>query len=385
MTLDALRNCLQILSNWDEDVFYGKHLLEPREKIYSSFILPFKTELDFNLFNKNSELINELLDLYITSLRPFKDILSQHHSLIMNHKFIKLDEFWFDLTAEDVNHSIDVDLLLNANNFFISMFEILQNKCEKYGLDIFRLCDGSDFDDDRCSYLIKNSEVIQKNNLVNTTELEKEYLVDLINFRFSERNAPLLTPENALTYFFEQSNLKYFLGAIEPIYNEQLIKKNRYLLDREMSNNYQARKAKQRTNPQFKKEAIPTILKLLEIWFEEGHFKQLEKLLISGVLPTEKLLFLGNGKTLFDFFKQLMLGQFLNIAVQEDLEYWISNRFEYWKRSKNNEIKPKYASSIISGNERAADGNRIIDIQKINGEFEIIQLEIKNRDQKPRL
>ena len=136
-------------------------------------------------------------------------------------------------------------------------------------------------------------------------------------------------------------------------------------------------------SPQFKPEAIQIIFDILKPYFPNQHI-ELKQVLDTGNVPPVKLLFYGSGKILLDFFKQLMQGQFLTIAVQRDLEKWISKGFEFLV---NNERKPftqKYASKIISGSERAAKGNRLIDIQTTNGKLEIIQLRLKNRVQEQR-
>ena len=132
--------------------------------------------------------------------------------------------------------------------------------------------------------------------------------------------------------------------------------------------------------PIFKPESIPSIFDILKGYFPPQH-QQLLEVLETGIAPKEKLFFQGNGKTLLDFFKQLMKGQFLTIAVQKDFEDWVSNGFEYLHRKKRNAITPKYASKIISGNNRAAKGNRLIDVINKSGKFEILQLEIRNREQ----
>jgi hypothetical protein len=132
--------------------------------------------------------------------------------------------------------------------------------------------------------------------------------------------------------------------------------------------------------PVFKPEAIATILDILNIYFP-GQNLELKQVLETGISAEEKLFFQGSGKSLLDFFKQLMKGQFLTIAVQKDFETWASNTFEYLHQRKRNEITSKYASTIISGNDRAAKGNRLIDVVNKNGKFEIVQLEIRNREQ----
>jgi hypothetical protein len=134
--------------------------------------------------------------------------------------------------------------------------------------------------------------------------------------------------------------------------------------------------------PVFKSEKIDKIFDILKNHFPNEQHKELKNVLTSGNKPKEKLLFLGNGKTLLDFFKQLLQGQFLTIPVQRDLEKWISDGFEYWHRGKQTKFTTKYASKIISGNERASKGNRLINVDNNNnGELEIIQLKLKNREQ----
>lgn len=137
---------------------------------------------------------------------------------------------------------------------------------------------------------------------------------------------------------------------------------------------------KSEIKPIFKPEAIETIFDILKVYFPSQN-KELKQVLVTGIVPQQKLIFQGSGKTLLDFFKQLMKGQFLTIAVQEDLLIWLSNSFEYLHRRQPNDISKKYASTIISGNGRAAKGNRLIDVETKNGKFEIVQREIRNREQ----
>jgi hypothetical protein len=135
------------------------------------------------------------------------------------------------------------------------------------------------------------------------------------------------------------------------------------------------------TNPVFKSDFIDEINNILKIHFHNQNEGLLE-LLKSGDTKNEKLIFNGSGKTLLDFFKQLLKGQFLSISRQSDFELWLSNNFEFTYKGLIKTFTPKYASKIISGNERAAKGNRLIDIVEVNGIFNIKQLPIKNREQK---
>jgi hypothetical protein len=133
--------------------------------------------------------------------------------------------------------------------------------------------------------------------------------------------------------------------------------------------------------PTFKPEAIPVIFEILKTHFTEDERNSLLSVLITGDTPKAKLLFMNNGKTLLDFFKQLMKGQFLSIAVQKEMENWIAESFEFLKDGKRTSITPKYASKIISANDGAAEGNRLIDVINKDGKFKIVQLELNSREQ----
>jgi hypothetical protein len=131
--------------------------------------------------------------------------------------------------------------------------------------------------------------------------------------------------------------------------------------------------------PVFRPQAIEQIFDLVKIHFKPEHQTKLKQIIESGGNSTEPLLFNGNGKTFLDFLKQLMEGQFLTIAVQKELEAWVVKNFKYLHNGHAKTFTPKYTSTIISGNTRAAKGNRLIDIKSVDNKFEIIQLQIKNR------
>lgn len=131
--------------------------------------------------------------------------------------------------------------------------------------------------------------------------------------------------------------------------------------------------------PIFKAEAIDAILAILEGFFPTQK-QQLRELLTDGVPPSEKLLFHGNGKTLLDFFKQLHFGHFITAVQQIKLEEWICVNFEYFNGDNNQVITPKYASKVISGSERPAKGNRLINVIEKDGSFKIVQLKFQNRE-----
>lgn len=153
--------------------------------------------------------------------------------------------------------------------------------------------------------------------------------------------------------------------------------KEKALLE-ETSQNQLNGKPKPEIKPIFKAKSIDTIFEILENHFPKQE-SELKQVLQTGNVSKEKLLFNGSGKTLLDFFKELMKGQFLTIAVQKDFETWISKGFMFRYRNEWKPFNEKYASKIISGNERAAKGNRLINVINPNGKFEIIQLAITNR------
>jgi len=130
----------------------------------------------------------------------------------------------------------------------------------------------------------------------------------------------------------------------------------------------------------FKQDEINKIHDYLKIYFPKQEDKLLMLLKDANSLNST-LLFHGNGKTLLDCFKQLMQGQFLNVPSQVDFEKWITETFRYLYRNKDNHFTIKYANRIISGNERAAKGNRILECTEIDGKFQISLSKIKNREE----
>lgn len=130
----------------------------------------------------------------------------------------------------------------------------------------------------------------------------------------------------------------------------------------------------------FKQDEINKIHDYLKIYFPKQEEKLLMLLKDANSLNST-LLFHGNGKTLLDCFKQLIQGQFLNVPSQVDFEKWITETFRYLYRNKDNHFTIKYANRIISGNERAAKGNRILECTEIDGKFQIILSKIRNREE----
>jgi hypothetical protein len=189
-------------------------------------------------------------------------------------------------------------------------------------------------------------------------------LLDKSIYKIINYNTPFInTPSlNRLDFWLEEHKLEKENNADE---NQKPNKKSQTEIE---------------IKPVFK--AVDKIFDILKNHFPNEQHEELKNVLTSGNKPKEKLLFLGNGKTLLDFFKQLLQGQFLTIPVQRDLEKWISDGFEYLHRGKQTKFTTKYASKIISGNERASKGNRLINVDNNNnGELEIIQLKLKNREQ----
>jgi hypothetical protein len=137
--------------------------------------------------------------------------------------------------------------------------------------------------------------------------------------------------------------------------------------------------------PIFKPDAIPQIFAILKDFFVLDEQPELKTLLESGGNVEKVLLFNGAGKTLLDTFKQLLSGQFLMVSSQKDLQKWLSKNFMYLdNKSNSKQLTAKYASTIISETNRAAKGNRLIDVTEKNGKFEIIQIRIVNREQNKR-
>ncbi len=243
-----------------------------------------------------------------------------------------------------------------------------------------------------CNYLMKeypSMTIGEFNNKVQPYEqikklyweLEKKILISIDKKEISIENAILTLkhlklefnlPKNSLSKTSENDD--YNIGFIQNIIDKLELCKSMQFQETDD-------KSITHIKPTFSSESIPTILHLLKDFFSAEHGILLKQILETGNMPIPKLLFHGSGKTLLDFFKQLLTGQFLVVAVQKDLEIWISGGFEYLHQRKRKKILPKYASKIISGNERAAKGNRLIDVVSKNGKFEIFQCRISSRQQ----
>ena len=135
--------------------------------------------------------------------------------------------------------------------------------------------------------------------------------------------------------------------------------------------------------PVFKKDAIDDIFNIIRDYFSIEDQPALRNLLLTGKSNGASILFKGNGAVLCHFFKTLYSGGFIKVAVQADLERWIAFNFVYMNKLKK-EItifRPKYVSRYISETGQDKKGVHLIEIQNIGGINEIIQLQIKNREQ----
>lgn len=131
----------------------------------------------------------------------------------------------------------------------------------------------------------------------------------------------------------------------------------------------------------FASNAIPEIFNILKRNFREEQHSELKTLLEEGKNSTSPLIYRRPANSLCDFFKQLLIGQFITVSVQADLEKWISANFKYFNKASKEiqEITAKYAERFISGTARPAKGKRLIDIMKENGENIIVQNKILAR------
>lgn len=204
--------------------------------------------------------------------------------------------------------------------------------------------------------------------------------------RLAKWNSGVSSNLNSDDLFWNESNAQHltverwnsFVDFLERKHQEdELISLVRPLeLDRPPTNDFTQRFIER--NPTFDEASIERIVGILKDFFPK-QATQLKSTLETGEIPNPKLVFHGSGKTLLDMFKQLMKGQFLTVPVQKDLEKWIANGFEFMHQGKPKAFTEKYASKIISENDRAAKGNRLIDVKSVDGRFVIEQLEIRNR------
>lgn len=132
---------------------------------------------------------------------------------------------------------------------------------------------------------------------------------------------------------------------------------------------------KDANSPRFNPDEIITIFEILKMYFSVDDQPVLNRLLTTGSYLNSPIVFRGSGTILCDFFKQLYVGQILTIAIQADLEKWISNNFLFLIKGVPTKITPKSASKIISGNLRAGKANRLINVERDKtGKLQIIKL-----------
>jgi len=351
MKLEVFEKCIKLLNSWfDKDETGIIVLYKPNMKNIELFGISFKNELTFNLLEKQTnESKQDLIKYYILQLWDLhRDYIN--NKIMKNYAIEKGEPIYWYIETPNTSETVLSELwdayLSAANFYFYFLVQELQRTGQIYGCNLAQICDELGIYKDLTS-------VIQE------TDLEDISLSSLKLF-----------DKATITDIHERSKSESDLTQNElDLANKSETQCNKNPVTQKTL----------RKNPKFKKNMIPTIMDILGIFFSEEQLPQLNNVITTGDLPSTKLLFYGNGKTLLDFFKQLMKGQFLNISVQSDLEYWISCGFEYWHNNKKNEIKHKYASRIISGTERAAPGNQLIDIVKENGEFKILKLEIQSR------
>ena len=380
MPIVALEESIRTLEGWGNGVNPLNELSKPNFDIYINLLYPFERELDFNLMEKQNapKWEKKLLIFYVNTFKGVTQSLLFNYSLLFESHFILDNDKWFD-SENNIWADEKQSLLLSAFEVFECLFFILENKCNVRGLDILRLPESGICQDLYSAIIDKRKKEEEEN--ARAPKLLEEYMISKFTYLRDEMGLPELPRDEILKEVFSSDAFKAVLGTAVD-YSTEIFNKTESNLP-STNNTYSNWDSNKliRKNPQFKKEAIPIILEILKIHFEKEQLDQLEELIKTEILPSEKLLFRGNGKTLLDFFKQLWVGQFLSIVQQKDLETWISDRFEYYSRNERKKITSKYANAIISCNDRAAKGNRLIDAELVNGKFGIMQLKIKNREQ----
>ncbi len=336
-SFSAVSEITESIRNRDSEDVISSISNKALEKMHNYFsyksnldILELMDEIDSNLCKYPHRKEAYIKDL-IRGFKPFIQDLDWYSKYAgFNHNNYSEDEF--RLLFAKYSKELNV-IILSGENYLLAcyfliygFFVFLDAKCLSHNIDLF--------------------------------SIQEELNIYLFKYR----------AVNYLDYLGYESELKYLMKQNNKLFKHNILELK--IEDKDLN-----------TNPTFKPEKIDEIFNLIKTYFSEEDQPQLIELFKTGSTPKNKLLFKGNGKTLLDFFKQLMIGQFLTIQVQSDLEKWTSDSFYYLKNKKPCPIKRGYASKIISGTERAAEGNRLIDITKVDGKFVIEQLEIKNRIQ----
>ena len=365
-------------------------------------------------FEETERIINDIADIYKEYLSPEVEIRKTEDK-VLNAQIDKSLEFIdrrvineLILSFENL-HSVDLDRTLT--NSFITKLILLKNKLlrslnepksrnRKENIEMERLIHFQNYFNkeeafpelmhhiDIKNYVqVLNVNGLQYNNKKAIVEWVLKWLINKLEIQFLDILPEVTTEDEShfVRFLFNSCNEEYIQYLLDTrtkfLELIRAIKKIDHLKEaKEHEPTLELHENKQLfIKPKFKPEGLSRIFDILKIYFPDQE-KELLTVLETGNIPSQKLLFNGNGVILLDLFKQLLKGQFIGIGTKNNFEIWISDSFEYLYRKTRKKFTPKYASKILSGYERAAECNRLIDIEKNrDGEFVITLIERQNR------
>jgi hypothetical protein len=104
--------------------------------------------------------------------------------------------------------------------------------------------------------------------------------------------------------------------------------------------------------PYFKPESIEEVMTTLKIFFDASQHTELKRLIETGGIANEKLLFRGNGNKLSDYFKRLYENQNITGCDKKDLINWIVKNFKNIYRKTEKDFVFRTVEKTISGTEQ---------------------------------
>jgi hypothetical protein len=117
--------------------------------------------------------------------------------------------------------------------------------------------------------------------------------------------------------------------------------------------------------PKFDQQSAIDFLKIMKSYFSEEDYTQLSALINNNAVPTNRLIFKGNGNQLADAFKQLIEANLITGCKKTDLEKWVAKNFLYGTEETPKEYTEGWVGAIISEDTKPCK-SPIIEIRMID-------------------
>ena len=308
---EILEKCTQIMGHWvdENDTVFDK-LLKPNIDFDKVFVIPFRKELNKNLFNTESKQGKEdIIRHYMHEFHDVQGLFLTSDEILSTGSLINYSTVKYKHKNENgITRTLNKyeNYVVNCHYLYQLIFDEIEISCNKYKIDYKDLCIDLKFADKYLDYRLTGIDNGLDKDLI---ELNKEQINEIEVLLGFNTEYPIETKSSLKT---ETS-----VTEIKPIFNP---------------------------------EAILRIFDLLKPFFIRDHQIQLKQILEIGNDATEPLIFLDNGNRLADAFKQLIKVDIITGCKQKDLENWIGRNFRYIHRKQIKSFTTRYLSDIISTN-----------------------------------